>query len=373
MSVYLLTGASGVVGSAIVPVLMRETDAEILLLLRPGKNQNLDARLAQLMDFWCLHYPGLRREAITARVRVLAGEITQDALGLSTEEEAEVRARCTHLIHCAASVRMNLALEKARQTARQPVAQVLALGERCARLEKVEFVSTVGVGGRWEGPLPERWLHEDRQFHNTYEAAKAEAEELIEAAVARGFPVTVHRPSMVVGDSISGAVIHFQIFYFICEFLSGKRTLGLYPSLGAGTLDIVPNDFVARAIVAASRDPETRGRILHLCAGPDQALSLTDLRRTVRRMFRAAGRTPPLPCFDLSARGFTRLMQLLKVFLPAREQRALQTLPLYLDYLAGVQAFGNTQSLAQLEAWGIDLPPAMDVAEKALAFYLLRG
>jgi hypothetical protein len=67
-----------------------------------------------------------------------------------------------------------------------------------------------------------------------------------------------------------------------------------------------------------------------------------------------------------------RLMHLVKVFLPARERRALQTLPLYLDYLAGVQAFGNTESLAQMAAWGITAPASGDVAEKTLQFYLQR-
>lgn len=370
MSVYLLTGATGVVGSAIVPVLMRETDAEILLLMRQSERQTLESRLAGLIDFWCRHYPGIDRHALSSRIRAVRGEITEETLGLSAADQAYVRAQCTHIIHCAASVRMNLPLAEARETACQPVARVLALGETCARLEKVDFVSTVGVGGRWDGPLPERWLHEPRDFHNTYEAAKAEAEDLIREAVSQGFPATVHRPSMVVGDSVSGAVIHFQIFYFICDFLSGRRTLGLYPALGAGTLDIVPNDFVAKAIVAASLDSQSRGRIFHLCAGPEQALRLTDLRRTVRRMFRAAGRMPPLPCIDLSAGGFMRLMHLVKVFLPAREQRALQTLPLYLDYLAGVQAFGNTESLAQMAAWGISSPASAGVAERALQFYL---
>ncbi len=372
MSVYLLTGATGVVGSAIVPVLMRKTDAEILLLVRPGRAQSSEARLVELFDFWSRYYPGLDRRTLSARIRAVKGEITEQTLGLSATDQGYVRAHCTHIIHCAASVRMNLPLAEARETARQPVARVLALGETCARLEKVDFVSTVGVGGRWDGPLPERWLDEPRDFHNTYEAAKAEAEDLIREAVSRGFPATVHRPSMVVGDSHSGAVIHFQIFYFICDFLSGRRTLGFYPALGAGTLDIVPNDYVAEAIVASSLDAQSRGRILHLCAGPEQALRLTDLRRTVRGMYRAAGRLSLLPSIDLSARGFMRLMQLVKVFLPGRERRALQTLPLYLDYLAGVQAFGNTESLAQIEAWGITAPASSGVAERALAFYLQR-
>lgn len=371
MSVYFLTGASGVVGSAIVPELLGQTEAEIRILLRPKKGQTVAARLAELESFWLQHYPGLTTAQIRARVRPVAGEITEPALGLSaTDREGLVRS-CTNIIHCAASVRMNLPLEEARQTALFPVQGVLELGRDCAQLRKAEFVSTVGVGGRWDGPLPERWITEPREFHNTYEAAKAEAEESLKQAVDAGFPATVHRPSMVIGNSVTGAVIHFQIFYFICDFLSGRRTLGIYPNLEKGLLDVIPNDFVARAIVAASLDTETRGNIFHLCAGPARAVRLCDLRVAVRRAFRAARQIGWLPQLDLSARNFTRLMRGMGMFLPEKERRAIDTLPIYLDYLSGVQEFGNERTLRELTSKGIDLPDIDSAIERCLDFHLM--
>ena len=52
----------------------------------------------------------------------------------------------------------------------------------------------------------------------------------------------------VVGDTINGRIIHFQVFYHLCEFLSGRRTLGLAPGFGGARLDIVPADYVAQVI-----------------------------------------------------------------------------------------------------------------------------
>ena len=52
----------------------------------------------------------------------------------------------------------------------------------CARagtLRKIDLVSTVGVWGRTPGHMPERRLPEVSEFHNTYEAAKAEAERVV--------------------------------------------------------------------------------------------------------------------------------------------------------------------------------------------------
>ena len=370
MSVFLVTGASGVVGSAIVPVLLKETDAEILILLRSKKGQPLSVRLADLKTFWLANYPGLSSELIDQRIRPIGGEITQPALGLAAGDRAELARTCTNIIHCAASVRMNLPLAEARQTALFPVQSVLELGRSCVKLRKVEFISTVGVGGRWEGPLPERWITEPRKFHNTYEASKAEAETLVRTEIEKGFPATIHRPSMVVGDSVTGAVIHFQIFYFICDFLSGRRTFGFYPSLETGTLDIVPNDYVARAIVASACDTSTSGSFFHLCSGPDRAVRLKALRELVRREFRTAKRSGWLPEIDLSRQNFTRLMHALAVFLPARERRALDTLPIYLDYLSGVQQFGNDETISRLQGYGIPAPRNETVLARVLAYYL---
>ena len=52
MSIYFLTGGTGAVGSAIVPVLLAEPDTEVRLLLRADS----DAALAQRLEDLCLLY-----------------------------------------------------------------------------------------------------------------------------------------------------------------------------------------------------------------------------------------------------------------------------------------------------------------------------
>jgi len=373
MAHYLVTGASGVVGSAIVPRLAGLPDTTVQVLMRPKKGSDLQARFAEMLSFWNANYPAelaaVGSGGFASRVRPVAGEITEPALGLGDADRASLQRECTNIIHCAASVRMNLPLDEARQTALYPVASVIELAKGCAALKKVEFVSTVGVGGRWRGPLPERWITEPREFHNTYEASKAEAEDLVHKEVDAGFPATIHRPSMVVGDSRSGAVIHFQIFYFICEFLSGMRTFGLFPKLGEATLDIVPNDYVGAAIVAASRTPETSGQIFHLCSGPSRALKLVELRETVRDVFRSGGLMGWTPKLDFSRENFMRIMQGVARFLPERERRAVGTLPIYLDYLSGIQQFGYDTTTQRLAVLGVATPDNAQVLARVLDYY----
>jgi thioester reductase-like protein len=106
--------------------------------------------------------------------------------------------------------------EEAHRSSVSTTIQALAFAAR-APLKKFEYISTVGVGGKMNGPLPEKRLTIPREFHNTYESSKAAAEDLVWAAAEGGLPVTVHRPSMVVGDSRTGRVRGFQIFYHLLK------------------------------------------------------------------------------------------------------------------------------------------------------------
>lgn len=369
MSVYFLTGGTGAVGSAIVPLLLDAPGTQVRLLLRAESDVALAQRLESLAGFWGWDESSDKR----ARVKAYRGDAAVPNFNLPDGQYAELAGECTHLIHSAGTVRMNLSIEDARRSAVGSAQATVAFARRLAaagRLQKFEYVSTVGVAGKRPGALPEIWMDETREFHNTYEQAKAEAEEIIRSAIVdEGLPVTVHRPSMVIGDSRDGRIIHFQIFYFICEFLSGRKTLGLFPNFGEVQLDVIPVDWVAEAIVAASRDPATAGRIFHLCSGPDRAPRLEALKATVRGAFKSHGMRVPWG-IRLPRGGFAALTRLAARLAPAAQRKALSTLPIYLDYLADRQGFDNTEYLNWLGSRAQHLPPAQDYLPGVLDYYL---
>ena len=148
------------------------------------------------------------------------------------------------------------------------------------------------------------------------------------------------------------------------------RTFGIYPQLGAATLDIVPNDYVGQAIAVASRTPDTVGQIFHLCSGPAAAVRLIELRALVRQLFRQAGRMGWLPQLDFSRANFLRIMNGVGRLLPERERRAINTLPVYLDYLSGIQQFGNDLTTQRLAALGVAAPDNQAVLAQVLRYYL---
>ena len=369
MTVYLITGATGVVGSGVAEQLLRDSDANLRILVRAGSDHDLRMRVEKLLQFW-----GVTDSELGRRVQAVRGDVTLPQLGMAAETYRRMTRECTHIIHCAGAVRMNLPLEEARRSAVTATKNVTALARACRdneTLQKVEFVSTVGVGGRRLEPLPERWITEERTFHNTYEQAKAEAEDIVATEIHSGLPATVHRPSMVIGDAQTGKVIHFQVFYHLAEFLSGCRTYGLFPTLGQTKLDLVPVDYVARSIVWSSRCSDMTGRVLHLCTGPSAALAIGTLRDRVRARFERAGiRVPHV--WTLPNSLFRGAVSVVGTIVSERNRRALGTLPIFLDYLAADQTFENVESTRVLTAAGIELPQIEQALDNVLTYYLAR-
>ena len=366
-SVYFLTGATGAVGAAVVPEIMKYPDAKLWLLIRAADDEHLRSRFEELLNFWDFKFQDVHDRLIPVR-----GDISEPCFGLETGVYDRLTESCTHIIHCAGNVRMNLPLNEARKSSLNSSENIVRLGEICQRnrrLQKIEFVSTVGVGGKMRGAVPERFITEARSFHNTYEQAKAEAEEYIKPYMDHGLPITVHRPSMVVGDAQSGKIIHFQIFYHLCEFLSGRRTMGFLPGLKGKVLDIVPVDYVSRALVWSSRNKETAGQVLHLCSGPEKAMDMQKLMHRVRKIYSSAGIKVPIPKV-IPLRIFRAALPGIRLLVPAGAKRAVRALPLFLDYLGERQVFENEKSITMLQSYQAEKLWDENLVDNVLSFYL---
>lgn len=365
---YFITGATGVIGSALCSELLKMPDTRLKLLLRPGSMPDAGAVEKLLAPH------GMPPSADRARVQLLAGDICAPRLGLCADDYESIVRESTHLLHCAGNVKSNLPAVEATSIAVGSACRMVELaqaGFERGRLEKLDVLSTLGVAGRHAGSFHEERVSAEAAFHNSYESAKAAAEALLYRAADEGLPITIHRPSMVVGDSRDGAIRRFQVFYYIAEFLAGVQTWGIVPALRRATLDLVPVDLVARAIAWTSREQSTQGKILHLCSGARDRLDLMRLTERVQRHFRARG-VSRWPAFKVPQSFFRLATPLARALTRGAKRRSLSTLDFFFDYLRTGTRFENEQTRRLLAPAGIEAPTSDAYLAPVLDYYLER-
>lgn len=257
----LLTGASGFIGTQIARCLLEDERLIILALVRARNIPEGRRRLAR--SWW--DWPELVN-ALGSRIEVLCGDVCLPRLGLDETTYAETIGKVTHIIHTAADWRL-IPLDQLRRTNVQGTANVIDFAREVNRhhcLERLSHISTAYVAGSRTGSVPESDLTDAFGFSTDYERSKYEGELLVQAAKT-DLPVSVFRPSMVIGDSNTGTIKTFNTFYFPLRlYLTGR--MRFIPVSRTFRVNIVPVDYVAGAVTRLTFDPRAEGANFHLVA-----------------------------------------------------------------------------------------------------------
>jgi nucleoside-diphosphate-sugar epimerase len=143
---------------------------------------------------------------------------------------------------------------------------VLELCLAAKKLERHVYISTAYVAGWRSGVVYEHELVLGQTFKNHYESTKFQAEVWVRQTADR-VPTTILRPAIVVGDSQTGETQKFDGPYYLLRAIAQAARQGRPPiqiGRSKSTFNVVPVDYVVRAIAAAGADPATAGETLHL-------------------------------------------------------------------------------------------------------------
>ena len=149
-------------------------------------------------------------------------------------------------------------------------------------LDRYGHISTAYVAGDHSGGFCERDLDVGQTFHNSYEQSKFEAEQLVRSHTE--LPTTILRPSIVVGDRVSGWTAAFNVLYWpLRAFARGLFTA--VPAIPTAPVDVVSVDYVADAVHALCESGVGVGATYHLTAGP-HASTIDEIAGLASRYFR---------------------------------------------------------------------------------------
>jgi nucleoside-diphosphate-sugar epimerase len=189
--------------------------------------------------------------------QLIEGDITKPDLGITDNELDRVRAETTIIFHLAALYHLAIARDLAIEVNLQGTRNMNEFARSVPSLRHYHYISTCYVAGKRKGLIRETELRHDAGFRNFYEETKYLAE--LEVDSLKGeLPITIHRPAVVCGDSITGETEKYDgVYYLIHYLLLAPRLLS---PLNIGNdevrLNLVPVDFVVESLTALADDRE---------------------------------------------------------------------------------------------------------------------
>jgi len=278
-------------------------------------------------------------------VELLQGDILDVDLGLSGARIRTLHAECEEIHHIAAVQYLGSSTRKMQLVNVRGLHEVLEVALGMRSLERLCHWSTAFVAGDRSGVVREAELDEGQQFRNDYERTKAEAERLTRAAMDK-LPISIIRPTIVVGDSETGEVDRFDGIYLgIRRVVAAPANVAVpLPGKGQYRLNVVPADFVARAARYIARHPGTVGGTYHL-ADPAPLTA----KRFFYAVADAAGR--PRPTVFLPEGMMKAVLNLPGIRAVAREDRT------FVEWFDGDVHFDTSHADTILAGSGIVCPP----------------
>ena len=259
-----VTGSTGYLGSYVTARLLQGHRERLGLLVRARDRREAEARLWTSLQ---LHLPFAPfAEYLRSRIEIYIGDITLPRLGLSARDYDRLVAATDSIVHIAAS--LNRRSERLCTNVNlRGTLEVLGLA-RAAHdlhgLRRFSDVSTTAVAGERSGELvqEDQAIDWERRDYDPYARTKKFCEHMVETLLP-DVPVTVFRPATVIGDTRFGATTQFDMIRAVL-LLARMRVLPLRPD---SRHDIVPADYVGRAIADIHQLEAPRHRIYHLSAG----------------------------------------------------------------------------------------------------------
>ncbi|MFN2582521.1 MAG: SDR family oxidoreductase [Candidatus Dormibacteria bacterium] len=256
---YFVTGATGFIGKQLLPLLLNR-GGQVGVLVRAGSR----AKFAALRD---------RFDPAGTRLIPISGDIATPGLGISSDDRERLRGAA--VFHLAAVYDLEATAEEAERAnvvgTRHLVELANDIKARC-----VHLASSIAVAGHYDGVFTEEMFDEGQPLDHPYYRTKFESERIVRNDSR--VPWRVYRPGIVIGSSETGEADRVDGPYYAFKLVQQMRDAfpQWTPFIGpeGGPLNLVPVDFVARAMDHIAHQPGLDGQAFHIV--DPEPLSLGD-------------------------------------------------------------------------------------------------
>ena len=263
MAIFL-TGSTGYIGAHVAANLLQSDAGTLNLLVRAHDPHDAEMRLWQALQLH-LDFPRFY-EYLQTRVRIFRGDLTTLHFGLNNDEYDRLIHTTDSVIHCAASLNRKSERQCLNVNLRGTL-EVIQLARRAQDhhgLRRFSHVSTVAVAGHRQDEV----VHEDtaidwaRSDYDPYARTKKFCEHMVHELLPE-VDRRIFRPAIVLGDSTRPETTQFDMV----QAFSVLQSFPLLPLKPTDRIDIIPANYVAKAIVTIHQKDQPRYPRYHLSSG----------------------------------------------------------------------------------------------------------
>jgi NAD(P)-dependent dehydrogenase (short-subunit alcohol dehydrogenase family) len=297
---YFITGGTGFIGQNLISELLQKKKGNVYVLVRSGSRKKFEA----LKKDW---------GKSARRVIPVTGDLTRPMLGIPPKKRRELEGQIHHMYHLAAVYDLMADAESQIRVNVDGTTNAIRFAAD-TQVKHFHHVSSIAAAGMYPGIFREDMFEEAQGLEHPYFRTKHDSEGVVREHCQ--VPWRIYRPGIVVGHSETGVIDKIDGPYYFFKMIQKMRRMlpSWMPTVGleGGRINIVPVDFVVKAMLHISHKGRLDGQCFHLTDPKPKRIG------EVLNLFASAAHAPQMQ-MRVDARMFS--------FLPGAVKQGLAMLP----------------------------------------------
>jgi len=255
-----LTGATGFLGAYLLYELLEQTQADVYCLVRGANQQQAQQKLQSQMEscqIW--------RDVFNSRIIPIIGDLSKPLLGVSPSQMGDLAREIDIIYHNGAWVNAVYPYSTLKPVNVLGTQEILRLASeiKCKPVHHISTMSVFGSPAYAQMKLISESdpLNYSKDINSGYSESKWVAEKLVMSARDRGLPASIYRSCRIIGHSQTGISNPDDL---LSKIIPGCIQLGMVPKLDLWQENVIPVDYMSRAIIHLSQQQESLAKAFHL-------------------------------------------------------------------------------------------------------------
>ncbi len=248
---YFVTGGTGFIGRNLIDQLIKRKGT-VYVLVRRGSSKKFKA----LSERW---------GAEAKRVVAVNGDLTKKNLGVPPAQLETLKGKIKHVFHLAAVYDLSADLASQEAANLDGTRHAMQFADQ-VNAKCFHHTSSIAAAGLYRGVFREDMFEEAENLDHPYFRTKHDSEGMVRKDCP--VPYRIYRPAIVVGHSETGEIDKIDGPYYFFKMIQKMRKMlpPWMPTLGleGGRMNMVPVDYVAKAMDHIAHQPGLNGKCFHL-------------------------------------------------------------------------------------------------------------